>query len=116
MSGNRWLADPVQSIADGGGNSTRHPGQVETSSTGDLARDEALPLEIKAEQRPQVGSPVHPDARSTFVHHQVVTSRLGVKQHRQVESAVADVAASVAGGRVRPVHDAGESAVTPQHI
>jgi hypothetical protein len=115
MSG-RWLADPVQSTADHGGNSTRHPGQVERSPTGDLARDEALPIEVKAEQRPQVGSPVHPDARSTLVHHQIVTSRRGVKQYRQVESAVADVAAPVAGGRPRPIHDAGESVVTPQHI
>ena len=116
MSGNRWLADPVQGTADRGGNSTRHPGQVERSPTGDLARDEALPLEVKAEQRPQVGSPVHPDSRSTLVQNQIVTSRRGVKQHRQVESAVADVAAPVAGGRVRPIHDAGESVVTPQHI
>lgn len=116
MSGNRWLADLVQRTADRGGNSTRHPGQVKWSPTGDLARDETLPLEVKAEQRPQVGSPVHPDARSTLIHHQIVTSRRGVKQHRQVESAVTDIAAPVAGGRVRPIHDACESVVTPQHI
>ena len=116
MSGSRWLADSVQGTADRGGNSSRHPGQVEQSPTGGLARDEALPLEVKAEQGPQVGSPVHPDARGTLVNHQIVTSRLGVEQHRQVESAVADVAVPVTGGRVRPVHDAGESTVTPQHI
>ncbi len=116
MNEKRRLADPVQGTADRSGNSTRHPGQVERSPTGDLARDEALPLEVKAKQRPQVGSPVHPHARGTLVHHQIVSSGLAVEQRRQVEPAVADVAATVADGRVRPIYDPGESAVTPHTL
>ncbi len=102
-----WLADPVQGTADRGGNSTRHPGHVERSPTGDLARDEVLPLEVEAEQRSQVGSPVHPDACSTLVDHPVVISCLGVEQRRHVEPAVADVASPVARGRVRPASPVG---------
>lgn len=44
----RRLTEPVQSLTNRHGNSTRHPRHIEVSSSVDLARDEALPPEVEA--------------------------------------------------------------------
>jgi hypothetical protein len=110
------LADSVQRVLDRGGNSTGHPGDVEPGSAGDLARDEALPRKVEGQQRAQVRSPVHEDGRHALVRRQVLRSCTGAEQHGQVEPAVAHIAAPAASPRVRPVHDAAESTVAPQHV
>jgi hypothetical protein len=110
------LADSVQCVLDRGGDSIGHPGHVEPGSAGDLARDKALPRKVEAQQRAKVRSPVHGDARRALVRRQVLRSCTGAEQHGQIEPTVANVAAPAASPRVRPVHDAAESTVAPQHV